>query len=77
MSKMGSEVLEQFRKPLVKILTRLILYGLTVLCGYLGLSGEEVETTTGQVACGVASLIFLAVAQQLDRWHHKKDRSQS
>jgi uncharacterized membrane protein YqjE len=62
------------REPIIKILTRLILYGLTSLFAWIGVT--EAETTITQVASGLAVLIFLGVAQYLDRLHNKWDREE-
>lgn len=60
------------RKPLVKILSRAVLYGLTA---WAGMTAVEADEATMQIASGLAAVVAFVAGAMLDRWHNKKDRS--
>lgn len=65
-----ASIIQVFRKPLAKIITRAVLYGLT---SWLGVSAAQADEPATKVAEGVAALLLLIATGLLDRWHHKKD----
>jgi len=64
-------LIDLIRKPLVKILTRGILYGMTT---WLGMEAAAAQETSTQLSAGAAGLIFFAIGALVDAWHNKKDR---
>ena len=67
------EIGKLVRKPLVKILTRLIGYGLGTAFAAMGLKSMETESVTVGLAEAGASLAILVIAGLIDKWHHNKD----
>jgi len=65
--------MEWYRKPTVKIITRVILYGLSALCAKLGVSAAQAQDAATAIAEGVASLLFLFIGALIDKWHHRRD----
>ena len=81
MMMMGARAIEQLaRRPLVKVLTRLILYGLVAVfawaAGENAVAEDQLRLPAEAIAEALASLAFLALAVVLDRWHHRKDRAE-
>lgn len=66
----STEIEELFRRPLTKVLTRAVLYGLTA---WLGLAAADATEPAETIAGGVIAALFLASAALIDRWHHRKD----
>jgi len=78
---MGATALEQLaRRPVVKVLTRLVLYGLVAVFAWAAGEGvvgaDQLRLPAEAIAEGLASLVFLGLAVVLDRWHHRKDRAE-
>ena len=65
-----NEIIGFFRKPLTKIITRAVVYGLTA---WMGLTAAEAEGAGVQLAAGLGALACLGIAAIVDRFHHKKD----
>lgn len=70
-------IIDFARKPAIKILTRVILYGTGIVLGWLSIqtaAGEQ-ELVANDVATGVFSLLALVVGGYIDKKHDKKDKS--
>lgn len=59
------------RQPIIKISTRMILYGLTT---YLGMAAVEAEEAAVQLGTGGGAVIVFLIGALIDKWHNKKDR---
>jgi len=66
---------EMMRKPLAKILTRAVVYGLGALLAVAGVQDAQAEAAglAAPIAEGLAGAILLIAGALLDRWHHRKD----
>jgi len=65
------------RKPVVKILTRIVLYGTGIVLGWLSIekaSGDQ-AVVASDIATGIFSLVALIVGGYIDKKHDKKDKS--
>ena len=61
------------RKPLTKIITRLVGYGLVVLFGSFSIEASETEASAKAIGSGIASIVILFASAAIDWWHHKQD----
>ena len=74
-----AQLSDVLRKPLVKVITRLVLYGLAAILAKLGADAATSESASAAeaIADGVVSAGLLVAGAALDRWHHRKDLAQS
>jgi len=68
-----SKVKEIIRTPAVKIVTRLVVYGVAAVCTKLGLDAAMDEEQSVPVAEFVVAAVFALIGMGIDRWHHGKD----
>jgi len=70
-------IIDIARKPVVKILTRIVLYGTGIVLGWLSIekaSGDQ-AVVASDIATGIFSLVALIVGGYIDKKHDKKDKS--
>lgn len=72
--KIGKDkIIVLVRKPLTKIITRLVGYGLVALFGSFSIEASETEASAEAVGSGIVSIIILIASVLIDWWHHKQD----
>ena len=71
-------VVQVIRKPVVKVLTRAILYGLMALFAALSVEtyADEAAPVAEALAEGVFAVGCLIAGALIARWHHRKDRAE-
>jgi len=67
------EIEKLVRAPLVKILSRIIGYGVGSLLGAIGIESMEKDSVSLGLAQAVTALIILVATGIIDKWHHNKD----
>lgn len=72
-----TQITDIIRRPGVKMLTRLILYGLAAILAKLGAATATAEGPAEAIAEGVFAAGALIAAALLDRWHHKRDLAET
>jgi len=73
MKMTGDKIIELLRKPVAKIITRLILYGLVALFAKLGIDKANANETATALGEGLTSLVLFTLAAWIDKKHHDKD----
>jgi len=68
------KAIETIRKPIVKIITRWVLYGLSALLGQAAfIKTENFEEAVQTIIAAIVTFLLAAI---IDRWHHNKDTKQ-
>ena len=62
------------RAPIVKIVTRVVLYGVSAICGTAVVSAAEANEISSNVGTAIGGAVALIIAILIDRWHNKKDK---
>ena len=70
-----NQIADFIRKPIIKIVTRAVLYGLTALLGALAIDKAEAVGPAAAIGEGLGTVATLVVAGLIDKWHNKKDRA--
>ena len=70
------QLIKFFRKPLAKIITRIVGYGLAALFGALGLKANGMSEPAEQIGFGLAAVILLVVTGYIDKKHDKADKAE-
>ena len=65
-------IVKVIRKPMIKIIIRIMLYGWAAMLGSAAIS-PEITDVTSHLGKVIASAIIVVISSQLDFWHHKKD----
>ena len=65
--------MKEWQYLLTKILVRLILYGLSVVCAWAGIPKDEAEPAAAELAAWAVSAVAALVAIAADKWFQNRD----
>jgi len=66
-------IIQTLRKPVAKIVTRLILYGLVVIFGQAAATDETIIAGAGQLGDGLVAVAVSLLIIVIEKRHHDAD----